>query len=410
MKILYFHQHFTTPKGSGGTRSYEFAKGLVSKGHSVTLVCGTYEGGNTGLKDKFENNIRSGYLEGINIVELNIPYSNKDSFVNRTFKFIHYSLRSLSIVLRTDFDILFSTSTPLTAAVPVIFSKLINKGKFVFEVRDLWPELPKAMGVIRNPFLLTLLSILESLAYKSSDGLIGLSPGIVNGIKKKTGRTKKIMMIPNGSDINLFDNSSETLSMEVSTGIDKSDFVALYAGTHGQANGLDSLVLAAKELKERKKNNIKIVLIGDGSEKQRLIRYKNKNNIDNLLFLPSLPKVKLGVWMKRSDLGLQILDNIPEFYYGTSPNKFFDYLSSGLPVLVNYPGWLAEIIEREEIGYFADPAEQSSLANKLIEASKSKNSQYFSGNSLKVAKNLFNRKNLFIGFNNFLEEIHDARS
>ena len=121
----------------------------------------------------------------IKIIELELNYSNKNSFLKRTFIFLKYSFFGLKIVLKSDYDILFSTSTPLTAAIPGIFSKLFYKKPFIFEVRDLWPELPKAMGIITNPIVLKSMDILGTIAYKSANACIGLSPGIVNGILKK---------------------------------------------------------------------------------------------------------------------------------------------------------------------------------------------------------------------------------
>ena len=405
MKILYFHQHFTTPEGSGGTRSYEFSKNLVSKGHEVTMVCGTYVGGKTGLTDDFKNNVREGCVSGINIIELNIPYSNKDSLLKRSIKFFYFSLKSFSIVLKIDFDILFATSTPLTAAIPGIFSKLIRKGRFIFEVRDLWPELPKAMKVIKNPIILILLDRLETIAYKSSDGLIGLSPGIVEGIKRKTKDKKRLTMIPNGSDLKLFKNNIAYDNDFSAFGISSSDFLAIYTGTHGRANGLQVIVEAAKVLKQRQLSNIKIVLIGDGSEKEILQVTKELYQLENLIFLPPLPKVKLAPWMQRANLGLQILSDIPEFYFGTSPNKFFDYISSSLPVLINYPGWLAELILEYKMGYFADPKQEFDLANKLEEASKNENISKQAVASFELAKKHFDREILSNDFRVFLEEI-----
>ena len=177
-------------------------------------------------------------------------------------------------------------------------------------------------------------------------------------------------------------------------------------GTHGKANGLKSVVEAAKELKERQNNKIKIVLIGDGSEKKDLGKYKTQNNLDNLIFIPPLPKVHLSGWMNRSNIGLQVLSNIPEFYYGTSPNKFFDYLSVGLPVLVNYPGWLATIVEDNKIGYFANPSIYNSLADKLEEAYENRGNLEIGQSSLELARNKFDRKILFTHFHDFLRTVH----
>lgn len=405
MNILYFHQHFTTPAGSGGTRSFEFARNLVLAGHNVTLVCGSYVGGNTGLEGDFQGNQRQGLVEGINVIELKIPYSNKDIFFSRAIKFIRFSLKGLLITWKTDFDVLFATSTPLTACLPGIFAKLIRKGKFIFEVRDLWPELPKAMGVIKNPLLLICLDILETLGYRFADGIVGLSPGIVNGIKKKTGESKKVIMIPNGSDIELFQDQNSIVNLNFPSELVESDFIALYAGTHGRANGLYSLLEAAKIL-NLKEPNIKIVLIGDGSEKINLIKFKQDNCLNNTFFLDPLPKLQVVHWMKQANLGLQILSNVPEFYYGTSPNKFFDYLSSGLPVLINYPGWLADIVQKENIGYFADPAIQDSLSQQLVKAYHEREKNKKNTKASDFAQQTFNRKNLFLDFKKFIEDIH----
>ena len=407
MNILYFHQHFTTPAGSGGTRSFEFARNLVLAGHNVTLVCGSYVGGHTGLEGDFQGNQRQGQVEGINVIELKIPYSNKDIFFSRAIKFIRFSLKGLFITWKTDFDVLFATSTPLTACIPGIFAKLTRKGKFIFEVRDLWPELPKAMGVIKNPLLLICLDLLETLGYSFADGIVGLSPGIVDGIKKKTGESKRVIMIPNGSDMELFQDQNSIVKLDYPTGLDKSDFIALYAGTHGRANGLYSLLESAKILNQ-KEPNIKIVLIGDGSEKNNLINFKQDNNLNNIFFLDPLPKLQVIHWMKQANLGLQILSNVPEFYFGTSPNKFFDYLSSGLPVLINYPGWLADIVQKENIGYFANPAIKDSLSQQMVKAYQEREKNKKNTKASNFARQKFNRKNLFLDFKKFIEEIHSG--
>ena len=372
------------------------------------MVCGSYEGGNTGLYGPFSNGIREGNVDGIQVVELNIPYSNKDNFIKRSYKFLLYSLKSISLVWKSDFDVLFSTSTPLTAAIPGIFSKIIKRKKFILEIRDLWPELPKAMGVIKNPFILFLLRVLELLAYKCADGIIGLSPGIVEGIRTSSNNSKKIIMIPNGCDIELFKNQITIPHLD--TGLNDKNFIAIYTGTHGKANGLNSLIEAAKILKSKKKNKIKIVLIGDGSEKKKLQAISKEYELDNLIFLDPKTKVELVNSLHKADLGLQILSNIPEFYFGTSPNKFFDYISSGLPVLVNYPGWIAEIVVTENIGFYSNPEDPMSLAEKLIEASEHTQLPTMKKNSVKLAKSDFNRDILFSNFMNFILEIYHDKS
>ena len=134
MKVLYFHQHFTTPKGSAGIRSYEMARRLISRGHQVTMVCGSYGGGQTGLAQPFVNGKRRGFVDGIDIVEFDLAYSNADGFIKRTATFVKFAFRSIGLVFLEQYDVLFATTTPLTAGIPGIFSRWLRRKPFVFEV------------------------------------------------------------------------------------------------------------------------------------------------------------------------------------------------------------------------------------------------------------------------------------
>src|SRR5437764_119402 len=147
MKVLYFHQHFSTPGGSTGIRSYEMAKALIARGHEVVMICGRYHGGKSGLDGPFIRGKRKGIVEGIKVVEFDLAYSNDDSLIKRSKLFLLFAFRSVALALTAQCDLIFATTTPLTAGIPGIFARWFRMKPFVFEVRDLWPELPKAMGV-----------------------------------------------------------------------------------------------------------------------------------------------------------------------------------------------------------------------------------------------------------------------
>jgi glycosyltransferase involved in cell wall biosynthesis len=392
MKVLYFHQHFSTPKGSTGIRSYEMACRLIAHGHEVTMVCGSYSGGETGLDFPFKRGRREGAVDGINIIEFDLAYSNNDNFVKRAITFLMFAIRSIGIGLSHKYDVVFATSTPLTAGIPGIFARWLRFKPFVFEVRDLWPELPKAMGVIKNPILLSVMSLLEWCSYHSAHRCIGLSPGIVEGIKKRGIKAEKIKLVPNGCDLNIFANE---VSKWRPKGVAENDLMAIFAGTHGMANGLDTLLDAAAELKSRNRNDLKLVLIGQGKLKEQLYQRALKEKLNNIIFHPPVNKVKLAGLMKGADIGMQLLANIPEFYYGTSPNKFFDYISSGLPVLNNYPGWIADIINKNDCGYFVEPENPKAFADALEHAADNKDLLSDMGvRAQALAKQEFNRINL----------------
>jgi glycosyltransferase involved in cell wall biosynthesis len=392
MKILYFHQHFSTPKGSVGIRSYEMASRLIHHGHKVTMVCGSYGGGKTGLENEFVKGRREGEVEGIRIIEFNLAYSNNDGLIKRSGLFLKFALKSVGLALTEKYDVVFATTTPLTAGIPGILARWLRGKPFVFEVRDLWPELPKQMGVIKNPIVLAMLSFLEWASYRSANRCIGLSPGIVEGIKKQGVKEDKINLVPNGCDLNIFGQKSSPWRPY---GVNSDDLMAVFTGTHGMANGLDAVLDAAKELKVRGNENIKIVLVGQGKLKPKLKIRAEAEQLNNIIFHEPVDKNKLSGLMESADIGLQVLANIPAFYYGTSPNKFFDYIASGLPVLNNYPGWLAGMIQDNRCGFSVPPENAFAFADALENASNNKAQLIDMGNNARVlAENEFDRKKM----------------
>jgi len=403
MEILYYHQHFSTPDGSTGTRSYEMAKALVSRGHEVTMVCGSSAIGQTGLSDPFVSGKREGVVDGIRVIELELPYSNKDGFLQRAWIFLKFAARGVREALSQDYDLLFATTTPLTAGIPGIFAKLLKGKPFVFEVRDLWPELPREMGVIKNPVVLWAMGILEWVSYHAADRCIGLSPGIVEGIARRGIPKEKIRMIPNGCDLELFDPGN--VSARRPEELRDSDFCAIFTGAHGIANGLDAVLNAAAVLKARGRDDLRLVFIGDGKLKPALVERAKVERLDNCIFLPPVSKKELTALMQGCDVGLMILANVPAFYYGTSPNKFFDYIASGMPVLNNYPGWLAGLIAENGCGIAVPPDDPEAFADALILMADDKDRLREMGrNSRALAESQFDRGNLTNDCCDWLEE------
>lgn len=400
MKILYFHQHFSTPKGSAGIRSYAMAQSLIRNGHQVTMVCGSFGAGQTGLTQPFNKGMRRGMVDGIDIIEFELPYSNALSFLKRILIFLSFAFKSIKVALTEQYDVVFATTTPLTAGIPGIFAKWFRRKPFVFEVRDLWPELPKAMGVIKNPVVLWMMSVLEWTSYHSADRLVGLSPGIVDGIIKRGIAPEKVVSIPNGCDLDIFASEHQAWRPE---GVKETDLMAIFTGTHGLANGLNAVLDAAVELKHRQRTDIKLVLVGDGMQKQALVERATELQLDNVVFHNPVNKAKLAGLMASADIGLQILANVPAFYYGTSPNKFFDYISAGLPVLNNYPGWLAELITNKQCGFAVPPENPQAFADALEQAADHREKLLEMGkNSQQVATEQFNRSILSQKFSDWV--------
>lgn len=384
MRILYFHQHFSTPQGFTGTRSYEFAKALIKRGHTVTMVCGNYAVADTGIRKAFVHNMRYGNVSGINVVELKLDYSNSDNYMKRAVIFIKYAIKGIQISMLHKYDLIYATSTPLTAGIPGIISKLVRRKKFIFEVRDLWPELPKAMGVINNPAVLKLMDTLEYISYCTSDACIGLSPGIVHGIKSKV-PSKRVALIPNGCDLNMSNGHTSPN--------DNDEFIVAFTGAHGLANGLDAVLDAAGILLKRNYLDIKIHFIGDGKMKAHLIDRAINESLVNCVFMDPMAKHSLFDYLQNNvSAGLMVLANIPAFYFGTSPNKFFDYISLGLPVINNYPGWVANLIEENQCGYVVPPNNPEFFADAIVNIRDNNSLKNKMGsNARKLAEQVFDR-------------------
>ena len=326
------------------------------------MICGAHKLSGLDLPYDEAKGWHRGNVDGIDVISLPLAYSNRDSLVRRGLAYVRFALRSVRLALTLDCDLVFATSTPITAVIPGLAAKWLRGKPFVFEVRDLWPELPRALG-LRNPFLLGGMSLLEFLGYRSADACIGLSPGIVEGIRSRADERLPVAVIPNGSDLNLFHPAKRArLTLP---GIGPDDFVAGFTGAHGVANGLDALLDVATELKRRGDTRVKLAFIGDGKEKERLAAKATELGLTNCLFFPPVPKTELGAITASLDCGLMVLKDIPAFYRGTSPNKFFDYIAAGIPVVNNYPGWLAGLITEHRCGIVVPPGNAAAFADAL---------------------------------------------
>ena len=182
---------------SGGTRSYEMAKRLVQMGHEVHLITSWRE--DTGDLRWFHSND-----DGINVHWFPVKYSNNFGFFARIVSFIKFLLASTKKGLTFSADIVFASSTPLTVAIPGYFISKRLKVPMVFEVRDLWPELPIAIGALKNPIFIWLAKWLEKFAYKHSSMIVALSEGMKDGITASGFPHERIFVIPNSCDFELF--------------------------------------------------------------------------------------------------------------------------------------------------------------------------------------------------------------
>lgn len=344
MKIIYLHQYFNTPDMAGGTRSYEMAKRLVIAGHEVHMITSWVK--ETEHTDWFDEEI-----DGIKVHWFPNPYNNKMSFKQRIQAFIRFAYAARQKVAQIPANIVFATSTPLTIAIPAVLGARKQKIPMVFEVRDLWPEVPIAMGILKKPYQVFLAKQLEKWAYKNSAHIVALSSGMKEGVIKTGYSEENISVIPNSSDNTLFEVDSKDFDefKARNAWLPKSK-VIIYTGTFGIVNDVGVAIDLAKELKKRK-SDISILLIGDGIEYDKIYQKAIDEGVLNqtLYFRKQVPKKEIPYFLKYAVMASSFAIDLPAIQ-ANSANKFFDALAASKPILINYGGWQKDILETNQCG------------------------------------------------------------
>jgi glycosyltransferase involved in cell wall biosynthesis len=360
MHILYLHQHFSTPEGATATRSFAFARALAARGHRVTLATGRYQGAETGLTGVFRNGRRAGRVAGFDVVEFAIPYANAMGGVARGVAFLRYAAAAARLALRVKPDLVIASSTPLTVAVPALLARALRGIPFIFEIRDPWPEVPRAMGLLPAP-LVPLCEALANLACQQAAAVVALSDGMAETARARGADPARVLVIGNGADLDLF---GPHIAPWRPAEAEPREVLALYAGAHGRANGLGVVIEAAELLAARGERRLRFLLVGEGAEKPALMR--RAAGLPNLTFLDPMPKRDVARLFAGSQVALHILADCPAFAEWTAPNKLMDGMAAGRPVISNAPGEAARLLTEGAFGIAVAPGDAAGLAAALM--------------------------------------------
>jgi glycosyltransferase involved in cell wall biosynthesis len=267
----------------------------------------------------------------------------------RVMNWAVYSAKALARGLtKRGKDIVYA-STPhlLTALTGYVLARL-SGAAFVLEVRDLWPRSMVELGHLREGSTLhRMLSRLEQFLYERADTIVVVTAGWSEHFRSLGIDPGKIHVVSNGADP---DDFEPTLTRaEIRGRYGWSEPTAIYAGAHGPTNGLDAVLDAAA-----KRPAVRFVLIGDGLEKARLQQRARRERLANVQFLDSVPKSVLADVLTGADVGLHVLARAELFKEGMSPNKLYDYLACGLPVVSNAGGEVGRILTEAGAGVSCD--------------------------------------------------------
>ncbi len=357
--ILLVHQAFVALDEPGGTRHFEMAQSFASKGHRVTVITSpisylTGKSGSTKIRWKTREEIGP----GITVIRAYAYPALHRSFFHRLLNFFSFMLSSFIIGVGVkNVDVVWGTSPPIFQAWTAWLLARLKGVKFLLEIRDLWPAFAVAMNVLKNPLLIRLSNWLERFLYRHADQLVVNSPGFIDHITKRGGRN--IELIANGVDPDMFTPGGNGVDFRLAHGFaDK--YVIMYAGAHGISNDLEVMLSAARLTSTTEK--LVYVLVGDGKEKGNLMRLAQEWNLTNVFFFPPFPKTEMPRVLAAADACLAILKPV-EMYKTTYPNKVFDYMAAGKPVLCAIDGVIREVVESAQAGVFVPPGDPNALAD-----------------------------------------------
>jgi len=403
VRILYIHQFFATRESHLGLiRSYEFARRLVRDGHEVVVVTS-----DSRLPDGFSNGLFThGEISGIEIRCVQVRYSNYMGNLRRGWSFLLFLVGATFSALRGPTpDVVFATSTPLTVAVPGLIASYLRRRPFVFEVRDLWPEAAIQMGAFkRNGIISRLAKHLERAAYRRATAIIVLSPGMATGVIDEGVDSNIVHQVPNCSDIDLFmpgerdDTTIERFNLS-------GKFTVAYTGAIGPSNAIESSVPeAARLLQERGRNDIVFLIVGEGKSLPLLRDAKERDALDSMILAGPMPKDEIPKITRTADALMTLFADVP-ILATNSPNKFFDGLASGRPMIVNSPGWTKTLVEEYDAGVFVPPGDGQALADVVESLADNPNRTASMGaNARRLAEEMFSRDIQYNRFARILDE------
>lgn len=399
MRIVYIHQYFKTPTSPGGGRSYEMARRLAARGHEVHIVTSSPECHSESREE----------IENFTVHWLPVPYSQFMSYNQRLKAFLSFAIRAAVTARALRGDIVFATSTPLTVAIPGIVATMFCKRPLVFEVRDLWPDVPIALGALNSKLAQLLARALEKVTYRYSSHIVALSPDMRDAITSKGVDGDKVSVIPNTADNDLFVNHVNAgQRFRIEHGWLGNRKLVLYCGTLGRVNDVSYIARLAAATRASDET-VRFLVVGKGNDEERVRETAQSLGVynKNFFMMRPVPKTDVPAIFAAADVSMSTVAPIP-LLSANSANKVFDTFASGTPLAINHDGWLAELLREGEAGLVLNSRNPEVAAEQLLDFLNSPEKvQAASRNAKKLATEKFDRQKLAVQLAEILEKVHD---
>ena len=362
MRILFLTDNFPPEVNAPASRTYEHCREWVKAGHEVTVITCAPNFPSGKVFDGYRNRLwQREEMDGIEVIRVWTFITANEGFLLRTLDYVSYMM---SATLAAPFvrraDVVVATSPQFFTAVAGYLTSRIKRAPFVFELRDLWPESIKAVGAMKDGPMLRGLEKLELFLYRKAQAVVAVTRSFRENLIERGIKADKITVITNGVDRTRFQPREKDRALVQRLGL-QDKFVAGYIGTHGMAHALETLLEAARLVRGE---NIHLLLLGDGANKQTLQARADQMKLDNVTFLDSVPKEQVVRYWSLLDASIIHLRKTPLFKT-VIPSKLFEALAMGIPVLHGVEGESADIVAREEAGLLFEQENAEELANAL---------------------------------------------
>lgn len=368
MRVLYLSQYFPPEVGATQTRAYEMAQGLIRAGHHVTMIAEVPNHPSGVIPPAYKGKLyERADLDGIDVIRVWVKASPVKTFRTRMAFYLSYMLNATLAGLflaRGHYDIIYATSPPLFVGIAGLGLRFLRRIPLVFEVRDLWPESAVVLGELTNPRAIALAERLERACYRCARQIVLTTQEMKDHLAQRGIPRQKMQIVRNGANPELFRfDPAARRRIRKELGLDDK-FVVIYAGLLGLAQGLPSVLDAAKQM-QTFDDKVHFLFVGDGPVKADVLAQAKQPRLTNVTFLPAQPREQIPAYLSAADTALIPL--IRQRLIGALPSKMFDAMACERPVLLSAEGEALAILRQEQVGIGVPPETPEALCQAILE-------------------------------------------
>lgn len=366
MKILFLCQYFPPEPGAPAARTHEHAKEWAASGHEVTVVCGVPNHPDGEIPLHYRHRfLYEESLDGIRVLRCWFLTAPNAGRTRRIIAFISFMAASFfwGVVKGGRADVVMATSPQLLCGLAGYALALFKRSPFVFEVRDLWPQQIIDLGVLRNEYLIGLLRRLEAFLYRKAAAIITVAEATRRELVGRGIPSEKVHTITNAIALDVFTPRERVGAMRFRYGWGDRILV-MYLGTHGLSQGLETVLDAARRLKEHEK--IHFVFVGSGAERETLMSKAEEWHLEHIEFIPSQPRRDMPDFYAAADICLVPLKR-RDVFLTNIPSKMFEIMACARPIILGAEGQAREVLEQAGAGIAVSPEDSEALSAAILQ-------------------------------------------